>query len=287
VYRVPFGLMGTRVISGPMAQVDRLGAFVLGHLLGIWQVLALLYLSVRSALFGERRRSRAILGVVAAQVYFTGFQALPLVSVLALASGSAVIMQASSQLVFFGGHEMLGSLLVIIIVREVAPLLTALIVIARSGTAVASEMANMRVNREIEALEVMGINPLGYTVFPRLAGGVVSVLCLAFYFVLVALLVGFFVTKLTHDLPFAFYTDSLAAAVSPIDVWLFLLKNLVGGILIFGIACQQGLQARQSVTEVPQVTTRAVVQGIVYVTVFNLGVTTWLYLEQLTRMGVV
>src|SRR6202020_946151 len=91
-----------------------------------------------------------------------------------LASGSIVILQSSSNLSLLGGGDLLGDLMVAIIVREIAPLLTALIVIARSGTAVASEIGNMRVNREIEALESMGIHPLGFIVFPRLLGGMVS-----------------------------------------------------------------------------------------------------------------
>lgn len=81
---------------------------------------------------------------------------LPLVSVLALGTGALVVMQALSNLSMFGGTQMIGSFLVAAIVREAGPLLVALVVIARSGTAVASEVGNMRANREIEALESMG-----------------------------------------------------------------------------------------------------------------------------------
>src|SRR5690606_35674705 len=119
-----------------------------------------------------------------------------------LASGAIVILQSSVNFSLLGGGTLLGDLMVGIIIRELAPLLTALIVIARSGTAVASEIGNMRVNREIEALEAMGIHPLSYIVFPRLMGGVVSVVCLAVYFVLIAALGGFFVTIPLHSLTF-------------------------------------------------------------------------------------
>jgi phospholipid/cholesterol/gamma-HCH transport system permease protein len=95
------------------------------------------------------------------------------------------------------------------IVREAGPLLVALVVIARSGTAVASEIGNMRANREIEALESMGINPLSFIVFPRVLGGVISVLCLAFYFNVLALVGGFLLTRFIQDMSFSFYTDSL------------------------------------------------------------------------------
>ena len=67
----------------------------------------------------------------------------------------------------------------------------------------------MKVNRETEALEAMGINPLSYIVFPRILGGIVSVVCLAFYFILVALIGGYIVSYFFHDLSFTFYTDTL------------------------------------------------------------------------------
>ena len=97
--------------------------------------------SISSAWTDKKHQSFSeILRVVAAQIYFTGFQALPIISVLALVAGSLIVIQASSQLSKVGGGEMLGNLLVILIVRELGPLITALVVVARSGTAVAAEL---------------------------------------------------------------------------------------------------------------------------------------------------
>ncbi|MGE0526932.1 MAG: MlaE family ABC transporter permease [Bdellovibrionales bacterium] len=251
------------------------------------EVFLMIYLSFRAAFFDQAQGLRSIFNVVSAQIYFTGFQALPLISVLALASGSIVILQSSTNLSLLGGGAILGDLMVAIIVRELSPLLTALIVIARSGTAVASEIGNMRVNREIEALEAMGIHPLSYVVFPRLLGGIVSVICLALYFVLIACMGGFLVTSLLHDLPFSFYGDSLARAFASVDVGLFLLKNVFSGAIIFMISCYQGLLVQQSPHEVPQVTTKAVVNSVIYVVLFNMTVTILFYLGRLVALGVV
>ena len=210
-----------------------------------------------------------------------------MVTVLALAAGGVAILQSSAQLSFLGGTEMLGSLLVVTIVRELGPLVTALIVIARSGAAVASEIGNMRVNREIEALEVMGINPLSYIVFPRIVGGMISVLCLAYYFNLISLIGGFFVSSAIHDLPFSFYFESLANAFVAEDVILFFVKNGFSGLMIFSIACTQGLSVALSSHEVPQVTTKAVVHSIVAVTGFNVLVSVVFYLKELSRLGII
>jgi phospholipid/cholesterol/gamma-HCH transport system permease protein len=266
--------------------VDRLGRVITGNLSYTTRILMMVYLSLRATFLDQAQGLRTIFSVVSSQIYFTGWQAMPLMSVLALASGGVVILQASSNLNLLGGTQMIGNLLVVIVVRELGPLMTALVVIARSGTAVASEVGNMRANREIEALESMGINPLSYIVFPRILGGVISVVCLAFYFTTIALIGGFFITKLIQDLPLAFYLDSLANAIAAEDLWLFLLKNIFSGMIIFVVCCYQGLSVKRSPTEVPVATTQAVVNSIIYVVVFNLSVTSLFYINQLMKMGV-
>jgi phospholipid/cholesterol/gamma-HCH transport system permease protein len=274
-------------LSGLISAADSLGARFAGIFWYTFNVASMTYLSFRAVLFDQAQGFRSIFSVVSAQIYFTGWQALPIISVLAIASGGVVIMQSSAQLSRVGGAGMLGQILVAIIVRELGPLITALIVIARSGTAVASELGNMKVNRETEALESMGINPLSYIVFPRIVGGIVSVVCLAFYFILMALLGGYVVSYFFHDLSFTFYTDTLAQALRGSDVFLFLLKNIFSGTIIFVVCCYQGLLVKESPSEVPQVTTKAVVNAIIYVVAFNMVVTLISYLEQLTRLGII
>ncbi len=267
-------------------SLSAMGRRVLSPIEYTIEVLLMIYLSVRAAFFDQAQGLRSVFSVVSAQIYFTGFQALPLISVLAVASGSIVILQASTNLTLLGGGEMMGDLMVAIVVRELAPLLTALIVIARSGTAVASEIGNMRVNREIEALEIMGIHPLSYVVFPRLMGGIVSVVCLAIYFVVVACLGGYFVSNLLHELQFSFYIDSLARAFTGADIGLFFLKNVFSGAITFMIACYQGMLVKGSPHEVPQVTTKAVVNSVIYVVFFNMTVTILFYLSRLMALGI-
>lgn len=269
-----------------LPRIDSLGRFVTKNLEYTTRVLVMAYLSVRAALYEQSQGMRTIFGVVSAQIYFTGWQALPLISMLALGTGGVVILQASSNLNLLGGADMIGKLLVMIIVRELGPLMTAFVVVARSGTAVASELGNMRANREIEALEVMGINPLSFIVFPRLIGGIISVICLSVYFTVIAILGGFLLTRLIHGMSFSFYMDSLARNIAFGDVWFFLLKTGFGGLIIFIVSSYQGLSVRKSHTEVPVVTMQAVVKSLIYVVVFNMTVTALFYLSQLRMIGV-
>lgn len=270
-----------------LAHIDSLGRSVTKNMEYTARVLLMVYLSLRATILDRAQGFRQIIGVISAQIYFTGWQALPLVSVLALGTGSIILLQSVSNLSMLGGTQMIGNFLIVMIVREAGPLLVALVVIARSGTAVASEVGNMRANREIEALESMGINPLSFIVFPRVLGGIISVLGLAFYFNFIALIGGFLVTRFIQDLPLAFYTDSLMRAFAKEDVLIFLLKNGFSGMIIFVVCCYQGLSVKRSPHEVPQVTTQAVVNSIIFVVVFNLMVTALFYLNQLRSLGVV
>lgn len=270
-----------------LGRIDSLGRFMTSNIEYTFRVFMMLYLSVRATINDQAQGFRTIVSVIAAQVYFTGFQALPLISTLALCTGSILILQGMGNLTLLGGTEMIGNFLIVVLSREAAPLLTALVVIARSGTAVASEVGNMRANREIEALESIGINPLSFIVFPRVIGGVISVMCLAFYFNVVALIGGFFLTKFFHNMPFNFYSESLLQAFAKEDVYEFILKNSFSGMIIFVVCCYQGLSVKKSPHEVPQVTTQAVVKSVIYVTVFNLVVTALFYINQLRQLGVI
>lgn len=267
-------------------RIDNLGRIVTKNIEYTFRILLMVYLSLRATILDQAQGFRQIVSVISAQIYFTGFQALPLITVLALGVGSILILQSMSNLAFLGGASMIGNIIVVMVIREAGPLLVALVVIARSGTAVASEVGNMRANREIEALESIGINPLSFIVFPRVVGGVISVLCLAFYFNVVAILGSYAITRFFQDMPFSFYVDSIARAFAKEDFLMFILKNSFSGMIIVVVCCYQGLQVKKSSHEVPQVTTQAVVDAIIYVVVFNMTVTGLFYLNKLKSLGV-
>ena len=268
-------------------RIESLGRNITENLEYTFKIFLMIYLSIRAAFLDRTQGFRQTVSVLSTQIYFTGWQAMPLISILALGTGGILVIQGMSNLTLLGGTEMIGNLIVVILVREVGPLLTALVVIARSGTAVATEVGNMRANREIEALESMGINPLSFIVFPRILGGIVSVLCLAFYFLVIAIFGGYLITQFFNDIPFSFYSESVLRAFGKEDVVIFLLKNGFSGVIIFVVSCFQGLSVQKSPHEVPQVTTQAVVKSIIYVTVFNLSVTAVVYLNQLKQLGVI
>jgi phospholipid/cholesterol/gamma-HCH transport system permease protein len=261
--------------------VDHIGKKFCDSFRDLKEIFVFIYLAFRLTLPLKWNSFKTILFNVVSQIYFTGFLALPLMTFIALAVGSITVLQTSAQLSVFGSPEMMGNILVVAIVRELGPLLTSLIVIARSGTAVASELGNMQVNKELDSLRVMSIEPISYVVFPRILGGIISLLCLAFYFNTIALLGGFFVASFVSDLTFVFYVDVISQAIGPYDFSFNILKNVISGFIIFTIACDQGFKVKNGPHEVPVATTNSVVYSIMTVVAFNLGLTVFIFAKDL------
>lgn len=243
------------------------------------ELILLGYMCIRSLFVRRAVGLRDILRVVLMQVYFTGVQALPMVGMLGLLVGVLVIIQAVSQLSKLGAGESIGQLMVVVILRELSPLLTAFVVVARSGTAIASELGNMVVNREVTALEAMGISQIQYVIAPRFFGGTIAVVCLAFYFNIVALIGGYICCSFfVENMVLSFYVSKIVEALNFSDIAVFLLKNFVGGAMIFLISASNGLRIKGASTEVPVATIKAVVHSMLFCVSFNAMVTVSVYL---------
>jgi phospholipid/cholesterol/gamma-HCH transport system permease protein len=199
------------------------------------------------------------------QVRFTAVDAMQIISGLALLIGALVIAQAHAQAIRFGASEVLGSLLATLIVRELGPLFAAIIVVARSGTAMASELATARVMGEVTALESLGVDPVQYMVLPRLIASAISVALLAVYFDAIAIVGGLFVTWwLAHLTPYD-YLESLRLGMSSADVLIVVVKGLLFGLGTAGVCCWAGLRAARTPAAIPQSVTRGVIVALVYV----------------------
>lgn len=199
------------------------------------------------------------------QVRFTAVDAMPIIAGLALLIGALVIAQAHAQAVRFGVSEALGQLLATIIVRELGPLFAAIIVVARSGTAIASELATARVMGEVTALEALGVDPVQYMVLPRLGGAAISVALLAMYFDAIAILGGLVATSVLAHLPPGDYLESLRLGMSSTDVVLVVAKGAMFGLGTAVVCCWAGLRAARTAAAIPQSVTRGVVVALVYV----------------------
>jgi phospholipid/cholesterol/gamma-HCH transport system permease protein len=208
-----------------------------------------------------RAGRRVTVRVLLDQIRFTALQAIPFVILLAGILSFLVISQAVLELGRLGATELIGRLMVVVIVRELGPLLTALAVVGRSGTAIAAELATNKALGEIRALEGIGIDPLQYLVVPRLAGVLLSVLGLVVLFDLVAIGAGL-LAAMANGMSGARYAEIVLDSLSLRDTWLTPVKALVFGAIIGVVPSFQGLTVGGPPTAVPVAAREAVVASI-------------------------
>lgn len=229
---------------------------------------------VRHQRSGRRVMARAFVQ----QIYFTGLQSLELICFIGLLLGGLVVIQGIAQLTRVGSREILATLLTVVIIRELGPLLTAVIVIIRSGSAIAVEMGYMSVLSEIESIEMQGINPLHLLAIPRLAGVTVAVVCLFVFFDMVSIFGGFLAAWVLVDVQLWTLFIDLARAITGTDFIVGSVKATLFGITISLVCLYHGLNAGGAVTNIPPQVSRALVDCFIFCTVFNVVISALFYL---------
>lgn len=243
------GRLGAWLMSGVDAS-RRIGAF------------ALITLGTLATNYG--RAPKVIRPLVQREIVRAGVRVLPIVSFLGVAVGLTIVGQTILLLVQVGQTDLLGPLLATVVVRELAPLMAALVVLARVGTATVAELGTARAVGEVEALEALGIDPIHFLVVPRVIGFTVSIVALSVYAVLFALGAGYGVAFLRGLMmgPDEFLLE-VADALTWIDFPLIALKTLLFGGLTAIIICYHGLAEPLRLEEVGRATTRTVAHTLV------------------------
>ncbi len=195
--------------------------------------------------------------VLLRQIYFTGIQAVPAVTISGLLIGFVIVLQTAS-IAGAGSSNVIGKILLWLVLKEIGPFFTGLIILTRSGSAIATELATMKLNREIEYLEVLGIKPEVYLIKPRVYGMICSAFVLSIYFQLTAIFGGIFLATLMSGVSFSDYGDAIVSQFSFKEILISFIKSSVFGFAISLICIWQGLSVMKSPTEVPQRATKAV-----------------------------
>ena len=239
-----------RMIFRLLFTVQGIGAF------------GLITLGVMISKFG--RASQVIRPLVRREITRSGVRLLPMFLFLAAALGLLVIGQAVSWLSRVGAVNYLGVVMVVVVVRELGPLITALLVLARCGAANVVELGTARATGEVEALEALGIDPVHYLVVPRVVGMALGTFALTVYLILGALVSGY-AWAFLQDVPLRpdQYFEQLAASLSSIDFAFLALKTCGFGAIIAAVTCYHGLAQPLRLEEVSRATVRAVAQAVV------------------------
>jgi phospholipid/cholesterol/gamma-HCH transport system permease protein len=204
-----------------------------------------------------------------------GVHALPIVGLVSFLLGVILAFQSAVAMKQFGAEIFVANLLSLSILRELGPLMTAILIAGRSGAAFAAEIGTMKVNQEIDALTTMGLDPVKFLVVTRVLAATAMMLPLVVIADLIALIGGALV-MLSFEIPIATYYNQAVNFATLTDFFSGLAKSLVFGVLIAGIGCLRGLQTGTGASAVGVSATSAVVSGIVLI-VFVDGVFAVLY----------
>jgi phospholipid/cholesterol/gamma-HCH transport system permease protein len=202
------------------------------------------------------RRNRA---VVVEQMFIAGVKSLGVITIVGLFIGMILAFQTGFELRRFGQEDSIGTMVTVVMLREMGPFMTALIIASSVGAAMAAQIATMTVSEEVAALEVMSINPLRFIVMPRLVALMIMVPLLTVYTNAMGILGGAIVgyTQLGIGIP-AYFEDCWHYA-SNRDLYVGLIKAMVFGVIIAATACHQGFVAQNGAVGVGRATRQTVV----------------------------
>src|SRR5918992_2096551 len=234
-----------------------------------------LYVCVR-----PRSWVRTVRNMFARQVLAIGVEPLGFVCGVAVFVGISVVAQLTFWVGGAGQSQLLGPLLVAVVARELGPVLTNIVVVVRSSSAMVAELAVLKISGEVRTLEAQGSDPFLYLVMPRVLGMAVSTFCLTIVFILVAFASGYLFAawggKGSHDM--LLFADTVSSAVRPNDVFSILAKSILPALFASASCCIGGLGVGGSVTEILRAMQRAVTRSVAGLFVISAVVSLLTYL---------
>jgi phospholipid/cholesterol/gamma-HCH transport system permease protein len=197
----------------------------------------------------------------------TGADALPIVSLISLLVGLILAFVGAVQLMIFGAQIYVASLVAIAMMRVMGAIMAGIIMAGRTGAAFAAELGTMQVNEEVDALQTLGISPIEFLVLPRVLGLSLMMPLLGVYADFMGMIGGLIVGVFMLDISFMQYYNQTISSVSLIHFWIGLVTSSIFGVLVALTGCLKGIQCGRSAMAVGQVTTSAVVSGIISIVV--------------------
>jgi phospholipid/cholesterol/gamma-HCH transport system permease protein len=206
---------------------------------------------------------------ISASIYRTGAQALAITALVGFLIGIVLSYLASQQLKTLGADIFIVNLLGISVIRELGPVLAAILVAGRSGSAMTAQLGVMRVTEELDAMTVMGIPHTVRLVLPKVIGLAISMPLIVAWTDAVALIGGMMAANWELGMPYGLFISRLADSVPIAHLWLGLGKSVIFGVLIALIACHYGLRIEPNTESLGEGTTSSVVTAITMVIVVD------------------
>ena len=210
------------------------------------------------------------------QLEFIGVRSFPIIALTSTFTGMVFALQTGYAFRQFNAEAFVGSTVGLALTREIAPVFTALMVIARAGSAMAAEIGSMKVTEQVEALEAMAVNPVQFLVVPRVLSSMVMLPLLTGFFNFVGILGAYLVAVHVLNIGATIFKEKLMYYVDSTDILGGLIKSIVFGLVLALISCYYGYQTKGGAEGVGRSTTRAVVVSSVVVLVLDYFLTSWI-----------
>jgi phospholipid/cholesterol/gamma-HCH transport system permease protein len=245
--------------------------FLFDTLLGtIYNLVSFFYICLEAFFKNFPRGINLFINTCKKQIYFTGIQAIPITIYIGIFMGVVVVTQIASFITGIGDISTITRVIIIGLVREVIPLLMAILTITRSGSAITPELNLMKLNHEFLTLQSLGINYIYSLIFSRIISFVISLIALTIIATFMSILSGGISLYLFTNIATEDFFNDFFYRISPFDLILLILKALFFGATISTICCFYGLTIKKSTTEIPQLTTKAVLKCLYYVFIINI-----------------
>ncbi len=231
---------------------------------------ALLYQSIFLIFLGGRRKQQVRLGPIVSQMMEVGILALPIISLVSVTIGLMLAIQGIDALKDFGAEHQVTYGVALSVVREFAPLITGILIAGRSGSAFAARLSTMTINNEVDALRVMGINPVRFLVVPSLVAMMIMVPSLTLWADVISLLGAGLYISTDLGISMGTYMAQTVAYLGTDDILHGLGKSLAFGVLITIVGVVNGSSVTGGAEGVGKVTTRAVVHSILAIIMADL-----------------
>jgi phospholipid/cholesterol/gamma-HCH transport system permease protein len=224
------------------------------------------------AMVGARHRQDVL-----SQQYLTAIKSLGVITVVGLFTGMILALQTGLELRRYGQEVYIGSAVTVVMLREMGPFMTGLIIAASVGSAMAAQIGTMTVQEEIAALEVMSIKPVRYLVTPRLVAMITMMPLITVYTNIIGILGGAIVGQTQLGVSMVAYMDNATQFAENKDLYVGLLKSVLFGIIIATVACHQGFATTQGAVGVGKATRRTVVVSFLVILTVGYMVTRLFY----------
>ena len=246
-----------------MNTAARVGSYSLNILQEIRYQVAVI-LGVLSTGVKKRYWVKTVRTELIRQIYSSGVGSIGFVAYIAFAVGVSIVAQALVWMDKIGQSTLLGPLFVTILIREAAPLLNNILAITRNGTAITTELGNMKISGNVQALDAQGLDPFIYLVMPRVLGLMISVFCLNAVFLIVSFTTGYIAGfLLSPDItdPYSF-VNSIFKSIDAVDFVSLIAKSIIPALFTGSICCTEGLRVGRSYTDVTIATKRALSRSV-------------------------